>query len=663
MHIKNKLNSIGYKQIIILLILLVFLVLIVKTKLLYLIYQTARIIIGLLLVLFIPGYISTFVFFSREEIDFAERVALSVGLSISFVVLTVMFSNLYLDIPVNLFTVLAQIAFICLFFAFAKPIKNTFILIYRRIISPSIDRLNLSRKQKYIIVTSGIIGFLLLADIFYPVIMNNQDRGKIEFDQLYNQNQITQIHNIYTKNNIDSTISYEEIQKKMANNFNDKIALIGYGIGAGEIQSGKDMHITLYWYYLDELKKQYNVKLDFTDSVGEVFFSDEYQFAQSKKQFKEGDVIKEEFDITVPFVTEDKEYFLRVSLTDTAGTSMPILYGKFVDPKNRVVLGILHLKPDEDYLNTIYNSTMDVLLYNPQKNTVINTSGIEMKISLMKNFQNKMLLLGASIDEKELIGGQQYSVTYFWKCLENTKKDYTAFVHVVDENDKLAFQQDHKLPFRTSKCKNNTIYVEQYDLMIPPNTPTGMYTIKTGLYYPKTGTRLTLQNSNANTFDVADIFIKSRELIEEELKDRYSGQINAVCYNPHNDDKKYTRTPVTIQNIHPIMFTDKITFLGYNISKNHADIKVSYFWNIKENAKGNYTVKTIFFSTQKQGLVAENHTLSYIARDEDNILCEEYIISDSQSNIDDDFIAVVKLMDVDTGTTIDAQNSVLEIQN
>ena len=624
-----------------------------------------RIILGLLLVLFIPGYISTFFFFKKNEIDFLERIALSVGLSISFVVLTVMFSNLYLGIPINLYTILAQIAFICLFFTLAKPLKKVFALFYTKAIHPLIEKLHLSRKQKYIIVSATVVGFLLTLTIFYPILFDStNNKGKITFSELYNKENTPNLQHIYAQKNIDKTIGFEQINKKLANNYDNKIALIGYDIG-GVIQSGEDLHITLYWHFMEDKKEEYKVKVDFTDSKGKIFFSREYDFAQSTKEFMQGDAIKEEADIKIPFITEEKDYFLRVGLIDAKGTTVPALYGKFIDPDGRSILGTLHLKPDENYLSSLYNSTMDVIMFYPQKNIEENTTGIEMGISLMKNLESKILFLGANIDKQEITSGEKYQILYFFKCLEPTKKDYTAFVHIVDQNDKIAFQQDHRLPFRTSKCEKDKIYVEQYDVTVPLNIQTGTYKIKIGLYDKKTGTRLTLADGDKNVFDIVDIFVKSRESVKEEFENQYNGLIDAFCYNPYETDKDHTEIQIKIPDIHLMEFTDEIIFLGYDISKESEDpknIRINYFWKIK-NINNDYAVKTSLFSTEKEGLLAETHNITLLKSEDkkEYILCEQYNIYDDKETASGNFVAIIKLINLNTGESYAVKNSMLEI--
>ena len=64
-------------------------------------FQIIRIVLGSLFVLFIPGFVWTFVFFKKDEIDVIERIALSFGLSIALVPLLIFYLNYLLGIKIT----------------------------------------------------------------------------------------------------------------------------------------------------------------------------------------------------------------------------------------------------------------------------------------------------------------------------------------------------------------------------------------------------------------------------------------------------------------------------------------------------------------------------------------------------------------------------------
>lgn len=60
-----------------------------------------RAVLGVALVFFLPGFAWTLLFFSGRQINIIERVALSVGLSIALVTLSILALNLVLGVRVN----------------------------------------------------------------------------------------------------------------------------------------------------------------------------------------------------------------------------------------------------------------------------------------------------------------------------------------------------------------------------------------------------------------------------------------------------------------------------------------------------------------------------------------------------------------------------------
>ena len=57
---------------------------------------------GGIFILFLPGFIWSFIFFFKREIDWVERIGLSIGLSIAIVPLTVFWLNWLFDVRITL---------------------------------------------------------------------------------------------------------------------------------------------------------------------------------------------------------------------------------------------------------------------------------------------------------------------------------------------------------------------------------------------------------------------------------------------------------------------------------------------------------------------------------------------------------------------------------
>lgn len=66
------------------------------------ILEGLRIFFGSVFVLFVPGFAWSYIFFARKSIDWIERVALSFGLSIALVPLTVFWLNWLFEVRITL---------------------------------------------------------------------------------------------------------------------------------------------------------------------------------------------------------------------------------------------------------------------------------------------------------------------------------------------------------------------------------------------------------------------------------------------------------------------------------------------------------------------------------------------------------------------------------
>ena len=84
-----------------------------------------RIIVGSVYMLFIPGYFLTQALFKKDELDFLERVTLSIVLSITAVPLAVLFLNVIFGVKiVVLNTVLIIFGIIVASYVYTKYLKK-----------------------------------------------------------------------------------------------------------------------------------------------------------------------------------------------------------------------------------------------------------------------------------------------------------------------------------------------------------------------------------------------------------------------------------------------------------------------------------------------------------------------------------------------------------
>jgi hypothetical protein len=104
-------------------------------------------------------------------------------------------------------------------------------------------------------------------------------------------------------------------------------------------------------------------------------------------------------------------------------------------------------------------------------------------------FGDAIALRGAEIVPEE----QDLRVTLWWEALEPLDRDYTVFVHLVGEDGQLAGTGDSpplEGGFPTRLWRPGDGVADEHIVPIPPDLPTGVYTVQVGWYDPPTGVRL-----------------------------------------------------------------------------------------------------------------------------------------------------------------------------
>jgi hypothetical protein len=117
-------------------------------------------------------------------------------------------------------------------------------------------------------------------------------------------------------------------------------------------------------------------------------------------------------------------------------------------------------------------------------------------------FGDQLALRSAWQRERGVAGDWFYTVLN-WEPLTQLSMDYKVFVHVLDQDGKLAFQND-KLPLNAllpmTRWKPNQPLRDAHAMVIPADLPAGTYRVVAGVYDP-VGPRLLTQDGK----DVAEL--------------------------------------------------------------------------------------------------------------------------------------------------------------
>ncbi len=124
-------------------------------------------------------------------------------------------------------------------------------------------------------------------------------------------------------------------------------------------------------------------------------------------------------------------------------------------------------------------------------------------------------LQGYEIAKSNLKRSESLVLLLYWSANTNIDKDYTVFVHLIDEKREMTVGADS--PPRagqapTSSWKPNQLIVDWSVIPITDDIPTGVYQVEIGMYYQPTMQRLTFEDDAGKTRDA--VMIKSLKIAE-----------------------------------------------------------------------------------------------------------------------------------------------------
>jgi len=119
-------------------------------------------------------------------------------------------------------------------------------------------------------------------------------------------------------------------------------------------------------------------------------------------------------------------------------------------------------------------------------------------------FEDKIALLSIDVPEKQLAPGGELALTLTWQGLASMDEDYTVFVQVLDENDRIMGQVDawpQQGTFPTSSWTPGGIVEDPYLVRLAQDLPPGQYKLYVGWYLLATARRLQVIDQNGQPVD------------------------------------------------------------------------------------------------------------------------------------------------------------------
>jgi hypothetical protein len=240
--------------------------------------------------------------------------------------------------------------------------------------------------------------------------------------------------------------------------FDRSVRLVGYSLGHGPFKAGEALPLNLFWEAVVDQSGPLTVFVELRDSAGQQIIWYEQPPIWPSSEWKTGDTLRDPHPVPLPPTLPPGEYELAVGLLNSKQSRLA------VDGQDRLTLTTI----------TTTDRPHDFDSPSPQ-------------IPLAVNFSDQVSLVGLDLPRTQIEAGETLPLNLYWQARQTFDKNWTVFVHLIDDEGKIISQQD-QVPgagqYPTTGWVPGEYLLDSYNLLIPPDTSPGRnaYRLKFGLY-------------------------------------------------------------------------------------------------------------------------------------------------------------------------------------
>ncbi len=250
--------------------------------------------------------------------------------------------------------------------------------------------------------------------------------------------------------------------------------LLGYQLGRDKASAGESIPLILFWRADNKPERDYTFRVQFGDTTSDALAlaNDKYQTSQ----WRAGEIVRGQYAIGIPATAKDGATKLRIALSD----------GKELDLAPFTVE-----KTDRVFIKPSMSATQNA------------------------NFNNSLALVGYDLPSS-VRPGDTLKLTLYWQARAKMDKPYMVFVHLLNQDNKVAAQKDAE-PVDgarpTTGWVTNEYIADTYELKVNTDTAPGKYQIEIGWYDAKDPSYARLSVMDEGGAAVGDHVILSDGLI------------------------------------------------------------------------------------------------------------------------------------------------------
>ena len=118
-----------------------------------------------------------------------------------------------------------------------------------------------------------------------------------------------------------------------------------------------------------------------------------------------------------------------------------------------------------------------------------------------RQFGQEIAFLGYDVPASAALN-KPLMITLYWQALATPARDYSVFIHLIDNDGRIVAQQDGppaEGSYPTSLWSAAEIISDSHELQLPPSLAPGDYHIRLGLYNPTDGIRVPVLDDAGQT--------------------------------------------------------------------------------------------------------------------------------------------------------------------
>jgi hypothetical protein len=190
------------------------------------------------------------------------------------------------------------------------------------------------------------------------------------------------------------------------------------------------------------------------------------------------------------------------------------------------------------------------------------------------NLGDEVLFLGHDVSAQDVVAGGNLQVTLYWEAQRRLDEDYSVFLHLDDlRQNYISWSLSEELSpadIPTSSWTPGFYVSDRHVLRISPETPPGIYVLRTGLYLADTGEKLP---------------------VLDQMGDAVSGSVDV------NRIRVRQASPVDLSDavqIGPFVFGQEIELVGYKLDHDSAAqgnyFRLVLYWRARAEIEEDYSV-------------------------------------------------------------------------